>query len=154
MNAIIDLYNQLSERDKMMAQIGAPLLLLLIIIFALVMPVNSAVSGVNKKVESNKQAIVLLQSMSPQSSEGNKKGFKNLTQVITSTTRQFNFRLERFEEKKNGEINVWFDQINFDQMLNWLARLENDYGITTSFISVSQTNELGIVRVNLRLITQ
>ncbi len=153
MNALMQWYDDLPERDQKIVQIAAPVITVLLIIFAVILPINNAVSSLEEQVVDNKKAIVLLQSMAPQqTSSAGKKSFSSLTNVITNTTREQGFRLDRFEEKKSGEINVWFDSIAFDKMLSWLAQLENQYGITASHISVSQTNEVGIVRANIRLI--
>lgn len=154
MNAVIEWYQALSERDQKIFNIAVPIVAVLILIFGVVLPVNSMVSEKSQAVVDTKSAIVLLQNMAPQNrGSSGKQSYSSLTNVITNTTRSQGFKLNRFEEKKNGEINVWFDQVNFDQMLVWLASLENQYGITTSYISVSQTNEAGIVRANVRLIS-
>ena len=153
MNAILEWYEQLSDRDQLAVNIALPIVLLLLIIFAIIMPVNSLVSDMEQEVKSNRSAVVLLQQQVPQSSSKSSKSFSSLPNLITSTSRQFGFQLDRYEEKKGGEINVWFDSISFDKMMQWLAQLENDYGVTSSYISVSQTNEVGIVRANVRLIT-
>ena len=153
MNQIIDWYHSLSERDQKIVQIAVPVVAVAILIFGILLPINQVVSSTKEEVVSAKKAVVLLQSMAPKSRSGGKQSFSSLTTVITNTTRQNGFKLNRFEEKKNGEINVWFDQIGFDKMLSWLAQLENQYGIVTSNISVSQTNEVGVVRANVRLIS-
>tara|TARA_B100002049_G_C15965756_1_gene326520 strand:- start:15 stop:482 length:468 start_codon:yes stop_codon:yes gene_type:complete len=154
MNALTQWFEQLSEKDKKVVQISTPVVLVLVLIFAVVLPINSSVSALRADVIDNKKATILLQAEAPQNqSGGGKQSYSSLTNVITSTTRQHNFRLERFEEKRNGEINVWFDQIGFDKMLSWLAQLENQYGITTSYISVSQSGETGMVRANVRLVS-
>ncbi|WP_144392273.1 type II secretion system protein GspM [Pleionea sediminis] len=153
MNQIVQWYEQLAERDKKIVQIASPVVVLLLIIFAIILPVNNLVSDLRDDVKDNKQAVVYLHQQAPQSSGSGKRSFSSLTSVVTSTTRQKQFQLARFEEKKNGEINVWFDEISFDKMLEWLADLENDYGITTSYINISQTQEIGIVRANVRLVS-
>ena len=153
MNAILEWYEQLSERDQLAVNIALPIVLVILLIFAVIMPVNSLVSDMEQEVKSNRSAVVLLQQQVPQNSGNSAKTFSSLPNLITSTTRQYGFQLDRYEEKKGGEINVWFDSISFDKMMQWLAQLENDYGVTSSFISVSQTNEVGIVRANVRLIT-
>ena len=151
MNQIVDWYNALSGRDQKTVQIAIPVVAIAIIIFGILLPVNQAVSKAKQEVRDTKKAIVMLQSMAPRSNTS-KKSYSSLTTVITNTSRQNGFKMDRFDEKKNGEINVWFDQIGFDKMLFWLSQLENDYGIVTSHISVSQTNEIGIVRANVRLV--
>ncbi len=153
MNQVMQWYDQLSERDKKVVQIAAPLAAVILVIFALVVPVINLVSELENEVKDNKKAVVFLQQQAPASTAGGKKSFSSLTNVITNTTRQHQFQLARFEEKKNGEINVWFDEIAFDKMLEWLASLENDYGITSSYLSISQTSEVGIVRANVRLVS-
>jgi general secretion pathway protein M len=153
MNALMQWYEELPERDQKIVHIAVPIVAVVLVIFAVILPIHNAVNELQEQVIDHKKAIVLLHSLAPQSqSTSGKKSFSSLTNVVTNTTREFGFRLDRFEEKKTGEINVWFDSIAFDKMLMWLAKLENEYGITASNISVSQTNEVGIVRANIRLI--
>jgi len=155
MNALNEWYGQLSERDKKIIQIAAPIVALVVLVFGLIIPINAAVSDLQKEVDANKKAVVILQAESPQGQAGQgKKSFSSLTNLVTNTSRQSNFKLDRFEEKNDGEISVWFDSISFDKMLNWLATLENEYGVTSSYISISQTSDAGIVRANVRLISE
>jgi general secretion pathway protein M len=154
MNALMQWYDDLSQRDQKIVQIAAPIVMVLLLVFAIILPVHHSVNRLQEQVIDHKKAITLLQTLAPaKSTSSGRKAFSSLTNVITNTTREFGFRLDRFEEKKTGEINVWFDSIAFDKMLVWLAKLENEYGITASHISVSQTNEVGIVRANIRLIS-
>ncbi|NVJ49196.1 MAG: type II secretion system protein M [Gammaproteobacteria bacterium] len=154
MNALTEWYGQLSERDKKVVQIAAPISVLIIIVFAVIIPINSAVSSLRSEVADNKKAVVLLQAEAPRGTQGGaKKSFSSLTNLVTSTTRQYNFKLDRFEEKSSSEISVWFDSVAFDQLLQWLENLDNDYGVKSSFVTISQTSETGIVRTNVRLTT-
>ncbi|NVJ59073.1 MAG: type II secretion system protein M [Gammaproteobacteria bacterium] len=153
MNAILEWYEQLSDRDQLIVHIALPIVAVLLVIFAIILPINSLVNGMEQEVKDNRSAVVLLQQQVPQNASSSSKSFSSLPNLITSTSRQFGFQLDRYEEKKTGEINVWFDSIPFDKMMQWLAQLENDYGVTSSLVTVSQTNEVGIVRANVRLIT-
>ncbi len=152
MNQIMEWYQSFSSRDQKIVQLAIPVVVVVIVVFGILLPVNSIVSDMQDEVKDSRKAVVMLQSMAPQNTSSKQK-YSSLTNVITDTTRRHGFKLDRFEEKKTGEINVWFDEIAFDKMLQWLAELENQYGITTSHISVSQSSDVGIVRANVRLIS-
>ncbi|MCO7225195.1 type II secretion system protein GspM [Pleionea sp. CnH1-48] len=156
MNALLEKYEQLSERDQLAAKIIAIAAVVGILIFGILMPINNAVNELESDVSDNRKAIVMLQEAAPQAG-GNSRGkqsYRSLSDVVTRTSRSNGFSLSRIEEKKNGELQVWFDRIAFDKMISWLANLQNTYGISSSDVAISQTSEVGIVRANVRLVGQ
>ncbi len=154
MNALLEWYESQPEREQKLIQILAPVIAVLILIFAVILPLENLVNKKQNEVERTREAVILLLQQQPQGQTSNKKQVTSLTNIVTNTSRQMGFKLDRFEEKKDGEINLWFDRIGFDKMVAWLARLENEYGITASYVSVSQTSDQGVVRANLRLLAE
>ncbi len=154
MNALLEWYESQPEREQKLIQILAPVIVVLMLIFAVILPLENLVNKKQNEVERTREAVILLLQQQPQGQTSNKKQVTSLTNIVTNTSRQMGFKLDRFEEKKDGEINLWFDRIGFDKMVAWLARLENEYGITASYVSVSQTSDQGVVRANLRLLAE
>ena len=153
MNELMEKFEELSERDRNIVLALIPVVIVLLIIFAVVMPVNAMVEEAEQNVSKNKQAVNLLNKHigSGAGASSGKRPVNSLSSIVTQTSRQANFSLSRIQEKKKDEVQVWFDSIPFDDMLNWLARIENQYGITSSNVSVSQSSDAGIVRANVKL---
>ena len=42
-----------------------------------------------------------------------------LNSIITNSTRKFNLRVSRVQEKNSDEIQVWFDNVPFNDFLRW-----------------------------------
>ncbi|MEE4245258.1 MAG: type II secretion system protein GspM [Kangiellaceae bacterium] len=153
MNSITDWYLDLSDKDQLAVKIFIPLVTTLLMVFAVILPVNKAINSLETSIADNKEAIVILQNTVPQQA-ANSSSKSSLRTILINSTRQASLDIQRYEEKKDGELNVWFEQVAFDELMIWLAKLNNQSSVNTSYVSINQTKETGRVRANIRLISE
>jgi hypothetical protein len=67
MNALMQWYEELPERDQKIVHIAVPIVAVVLVIFAVILPIHNAVNELQEQVIDHKKAIVLLHSLAPQS---------------------------------------------------------------------------------------
>jgi general secretion pathway protein M len=73
-------------------------------------------------------------------------GAGSLSQIVNQTSRQFNVQIGRMNPK-DKTLQLLIDEIVFNDLLRWLAHLEQKQGIKIHNVDVSETEVPGIVRV-------
>ncbi len=151
MNELIDWYNELSNTEQKIIKIGVPVLIVILLIAAL-FKLNASISYLENEVTRNKEAVTLLAplSKSTRNTSTRTNSQQKLTQIITDTTRRKGFSLSKMNEK-NDEVEVAFNNLQFDKMIEWLTQLKNRYGVESTSIKVNQTDAVGMVRVTVKL---
>ncbi|MFT5162875.1 MAG: general secretion pathway protein M [Alteromonadaceae bacterium] len=77
----------------------------------------------------------------------------SLSQVVNQSSRRFNIQVTRMNPK-DDELQLWLDNIVFNDLLKWLAHLEASEGISIVGIDVNEGTEPGIVNVRRLVITK
>lgn len=144
-------YQSKSESEQRL--IG--LLLVSFVLFVIVssyLTVTKGLAETDKKLQRQldlnawaNQQIELIQSASQGTSRGQASG--SMTQVINTTARRFSIKLARLQPQQANYVKVGLEDVNFNQLMRWLALLQNTYGITAANIDISQADTDGIVRV-------
>lgn len=70
--------------------------------------------------------------------------------TLTQTSKHFNLVFKRLEPVGNTQANVWLEQVPFNQVVRWLAALQNDHGVRPRLLEVNRKSD-GIVDVRLML---
>lgn len=95
-------------------------------------------------------AVQNIKRMKGSSGRGSNLAGKSLSQLSELGAKRSGIRIGRFQPKDETEAQLWFDDVEFDQLLDFLARLETDYGLTIDDLSVNTGNESGIVNARLK----
>lgn len=75
----------------------------------------------------------------------------SLTQIVNQSSRRFNIGITRMNPK-DDELQLWLDDVVFNDLMKWLAHLEFQQGIGIEGIDVNEGNEPGIVNVRRLII--
>lgn len=151
-----DKFNSLEGRDrKILLTVSLAILLLIIYIF-IYKPVSSSIDNMQKKNSENQQLLVWMaqsaasiKNMSGGVNKASKRAGRSLNEVINSTASSTKITISRSQPRDNNQYQIWLDQIGFNELLVWLAVLQNDYGVFVSNINIGTTDKKGYVRVNL-----
>ena len=78
---------------------------------------------------------------------------QSLLSVLNSTAQATSLQGQIKRITPNGEhtANVTLDDVAFDTVLEWLVKLERDFGISSARIVVDKTDKPGRVNANLTL---
>jgi general secretion pathway protein M len=71
--------------------------------------------------------------------------------LANQSARELGLAFKRYEPSGERGLNLWLEQVPFDQVVKWLAILERDYGVIAVDFSASRRDEAGLVDVRLIL---
>lgn len=153
---LTDRFNSLESRERKMLLMGLLTLLLIIIYSLIYKPVISSIASLQKSNVENQQLLVwmaqsaaTIKNSSGGANKANKRAGHSLNEVINSTASSTKITISRSQPRDNNQYQIWLDQIVFNELLVWLAVLQNDYGVFVSNINIGTTDKKGYVRVNL-----
>lgn len=136
---------QASERRTLTA--GGIVLTLALIYFAGWEPLQEEVATLEREVQEQQalkrwmeqSAAEVQQLRSSGAGQGLGAGHSLLT-VVDQTARsgQLAPSLKRLEPEGEGSVKVWLEQAAFDEMMGWLATLEQQYGVTVATITIER----------------
>ncbi len=148
---------QLSRRDQVMVALLAGFLLLYILyIFAWkpIADVRESLRLQNVAAEQDLQEVIQLvaeyQILST-SSTSKKNDGRSLPTIIDETVSANKLTMGRFQPNASGDVQVRFDNANFDYLITWLYQLDNEYSIALKEMSISPGNNKGLVNASVRL---
>lgn len=75
----------------------------------------------------------------------------SLLTLANQSARNFGFAFKRYEPNANQGLNLWLEQVPFNQVVKWLEVLERDYGIVAVEFTASRRDEAGVVDVRIVL---
>ncbi|GAA0205853.1 hypothetical protein GCM10009123_11630 [Kangiella japonica] len=156
MDSIKQWYTGLNIRERNMVLVLGVMMALLIIFIAMVMPVKKHIHQLNESLVLAKRDLPEITSKvrALQSRSGGKQvSRQSLNQLITTTSKQYGLKFSRIEERKRDEeIQVRLDDVEFDQVLRWVGSLEQEQGLVVDTLRVSDTDTIGMVDASIKFI--
>lgn len=148
-------YAGLDEREQKIAQGAAALFVFIILIFGILKPLSNSVAIHKKKIESRqnsvskwKEALPVIIANRGQVSGG---GNKSLSFVVTSTTRAFRLRVSRVQEKGTDEIQVWFDNVSFNDFIGWVADIQKKHQVKIASVNIRSKDRDGLSSIDVKI---
>lgn len=75
----------------------------------------------------------------------------SLLTLANQSARNFGLAFKRYEPNANQGLNLWLEQVPFNQVIKWLDALERDYGVVAVELTVSRRDAAGVVDVRVIL---
>ncbi len=150
---------RLSERERRVVISGAAAALVLII-FAVFMPLQRSVSAGTQRIERKRDDLSWLQSVAPQlgglAASTPQPLRESLVALVDRTARVAGLEkaLVGSQPSGNGGLNARFEQVPFDQLVTWLSQLGDRYGIRAESATIDATGMPGVVNASLVLRTR
>jgi general secretion pathway protein M len=155
-DSVLQYLAKLSERERRIA-IGGAVAALLLLILAIVLPLQRHVGAGEQRLERKRDDLAWLRSMAPQlaglSSSGPPPLRESLVVLVDRTARQSGLEhaLVGSQPSGDGGLNVRFEQTPFDNLVAWLAQLRSSYGVRVDSAVVDMGNSAGTVNASLVL---
>jgi len=153
-------WQQLSLREKRLVIIASIVVVITLVYFMIWEPLQDGIqtSRVRIKAQNDtllqmrEQAAEAKQLMAAQRQAGANVGSSSLLVIIERTAQQKNLksRLQKVQPEGQDGVRVWVENASFDQLIDWLALLENRNTIYVSEIIIERQKEPG--RVNSRIL--
>jgi general secretion pathway protein M len=148
-------YEVAAPREQLMLRILGLFFLVLLLVFAIIVPLHQfnadAIADYRAQrdtlawMESNRQAV------GRSSTAPARKPGDSITAIANQSARPLGLAFKRYEPNGERGVNLWMEQVPFDQVVRWLELLERDYGVIAVDVSVTRRDEAGLVDVRLNL---
>jgi len=154
-------YNNISDSEKRLLQIGTVLIGIALFWTLVFLPIN-------KKIEtkSQLQERLLGQLNEMKSFEISDFGYQTVSTEIIPDDTTFSSWVDqqmsvlgiqelvnRTEPIDNNTLVIWLSNVTFDQVIDWLQNIHKQYGIQVDQIDVNVTDSaLGLTNIRMRLI--
>ncbi len=158
MERVSQFYGRLGERERRTLLLGA-VAALLILIVAIVMPLQTSVDAAASRIEQKRNDLTWLQSLGPQLGALRASApaplHESLVVLVARTARDDGIGMELVgsEPSGNGGLNVHFERAPFDGLVTWLSHLADRYGVQAESASIEAAKDPGTVDATLVLRT-
>ncbi|WP_417358383.1 type II secretion system protein GspM [Gallaecimonas pentaromativorans] len=147
---IKDYWNNLAPRDRQILTWASPFFALGLFYFVIWQPLQGAEASA-RQILSNRQgdlSFLREQGSRVLAAKGGKlaSGAGSLTDRVTRSANQFSIRIDRLQPG-NGSINVWVDEVPFEQLVGWLTQLQLKEGLSVAQADIAATGKPGMVKV-------
>jgi general secretion pathway protein M len=147
---------RLEPRERRMVVFGAVAAVLLLII-AILLPLQRSVSAVQQRVERKRDDLQWLRSMAPQLAglQGSAPPplRESLVVVVDRSARESGLAKSLVGSQPSGDggLNVRLDQTPFDTLIGWLSQLRERYGVRVDSATIDAAKGSGNVTATLVL---
>ncbi|RYY73574.1 MAG: type II secretion system protein M [Gammaproteobacteria bacterium] len=156
MEKLLSSLSRFNRSEQTAILVGGLLLVLFLIWLIIVSPLNRKRDLLIQTTNANQLSlgkVKLLASqyevLSRQSNQSGNGG--DLSGLIDSSMRESGINMSSFTPGQGGEARVRVDKVSSEVLMQWLFDLESKYHVMIRELSITATNDVGQVSVNLRL---
>jgi len=155
---------QLSQRDQRLLVFMLVSMALALFYFGLWSPIQTGIEDNRLRLAAQSKQLVTMKQQAAEvkqlkrSSKGGRRSVAtsgSILSIVERTAVQLNIRptLKNFKPEGQDGVNLQLENISFDQLVEWLKLLKQQYGIFVNDISVERSEEVGQVdsRILLRI---
>ncbi len=154
--AYLGKYNALAPREKAAALFIAAFLLVLILVTLVWSPIRSYHEDALARRDAQ---LGLVQHMraSEQRARDSKEGAQSrpagqsLITEVSGAAQLAGIKPNRLQPEGSDEVSVWFDSVPFDDLIDWIVRLNDEHGISIRVISIDRQDTPGTVNARIVL---
>lgn len=154
---LLQRWQALSTRDQRAVYFLVLALVPALLYFMAVYPLQNARARLNKAIAEHEQQLQYMQTSAQTlislrgSGVGNERNGRTLMQISTESAQEHELKVSRMQPRNDTELQIWLDEVAYDQVLRWIYDLETRYGVTIALANITAGNGVGLVRVNLKL---
>ena len=146
-------WDNISEREQQLTFISLVVVFIAVIYFLIWQPIATNLAASQQKLQSSEQTLQWVESNANKlvaAGVGNNKTTarkQNLSQLISSTAKRNKIVISRIQNR-NGSVDIWINQVEFNQFLKWITALQNQYQIQVNSADLNQDKTQGMVKIN------
>jgi general secretion pathway protein M len=158
MNAQVDKfkawYAGLQERERRVVAIGGAALAVVVLFGAILLPLQSALSAATKRADDRREDLAWMRANAAEVQSGARSVFNDTGEapvvIVDRAGREAGLAsaLKGSQPSGNG-VRVQLEAASFDTMVQWLATLDERYGLGIDSITVDRGARPGVVNANV-----
>ncbi|KXO09733.1 General secretion pathway protein M [Moritella sp. JT01] len=144
-------WQQLEQKEKQLISLLIATLLLAGGYWLVWQPLQNDISNTQRKVNVQTQTladvkVIGQKIMNLQGGQVNRPEAGDLNQLVSRSAKRNKIMITRIQAKADN-LQVWIDDVNFNQLTAWLEQLNKQYGIEIQNIDLSVSDKKGMVKV-------
>lgn len=149
-NKVMDYYQSKSDSEQKLL-LALSVFIIFFVVFTSYSKVADGLAESEKKLakqlELNSWASEQIQIINSSGNKPSSASKGSLTQKINSSARRYGISIARLQPQKNDSVRVGLDEVPFNELLKWLASMQNKDGIRVSSIDFSRSDKSGLIKV-------
>lgn len=155
---MIEYWQNLSERERKLLSAGGILVFIAVLYWGVWSPVADSLEAQQTAVESQQRQLGWMQQQAAEVVQLRSRGSRtkssgSLSAVVNRTARELGITLSRIQPQGTS-LQVWIDDVPYNQLINWLGTLRSQQGITAASLDLNATDTAGQVKVRRLLLTR
>ena len=147
-------YEAAAAREQLALRVLGSFMLAILLLLLVLLPLHRFNSDAIAAYRAQQDTLAWMQAnralLGSTATSMRKPGDSVLT-LANQSARSLGLSFKRYEPNGERGLNLWLEQVPFDQVIKWLEVLERDYGVIAVDFSASRRNEVGLVDVRLNL---
>lgn len=144
-------WTQLQEKEQRLVVLMVVMVTIFLFYHLIWSPINDGLTKESKKLERNQALLTYVQQntsryQSALKNGGSKAANGSLLSIVNRVAKSYQININRVQPQ-GDDIQVWIEQIAFNQLLLWLDDLSQKQGLTIKAIDISEGDEQGLVKV-------
>jgi len=144
-------WQQLEQKEKQLISVLIATLLLAGGYWLLWQPLQNDIINTQRKVNVQTQTLADVKTIGQkiidlQGGQGKRAEVGDLNQLVSRSAARNQIVITRIQAKADN-LQVWIDDVNFNQFTAWLEQLNKQYGIEIQNIDLSVSDAKGMVKV-------
>lgn len=143
-------WQQLNIREQRLIMVMSAVVGVFIVYGLMWQPLNKNITQSKLKVERQQDLLVWVKENTKRYQEAKRNGRSSsgasLSSIVNRTSRLNNITITRMQPQ-GDDLQVWIDEISFNQLLAWLEQLASRENLQVKNIDLSLADQQGVVRV-------
>ncbi|MFT5814154.1 MAG: general secretion pathway protein M [Psychroserpens sp.] len=143
-------WQQLNIREQRLVMVMSGVISIFILYGLIWQPLNENITKQKLKIERQQALLTWVEENTKRYQEAKRNGGASsgasLSSIVNRTSRANNITITRMQPQ-GEELQVWIDEISFNQLLSWLEKLASRDGLQVKNIDLSLADQQGVVRV-------
>ncbi len=143
-------WQQLNIREQRLV-LAMSVVISVFVLYGLIwQPLNEKIASTQVKVERQQALLAWVEENTQRYQQTKRNGANNsgasLSSIVNRTSRSNNITITRMQPQ-GDDLQVWIDEISFNQLLSWLEQLASRENLQVKNIDLSLADQQGVVRV-------
>ncbi len=143
-------WQQLNMREQRLVMAMSAVIGVFVLYGLIWQPLNESIATTKTKVERQQALLAWVEESTQLYQQAKRNGGKStgasLSSIVNRTSRANNITITRMQPQ-GDDLQVWIDEISFNQLLAWLEQLATRDNLQVKNIDLSLADQQGVVRV-------
>jgi general secretion pathway protein M len=144
-------WQQLNLREQRLVMAMSAVIAVFVLYGLIWQPLNESIAASKLKLERQQTLLAWVEENTQRYQQAKRNGAMNsssasLSSIVNRTSRANDITITRMQPQ-GDDLQVWIDEISFNQLLSWLEQLASRENLQVKNIDLSSADQEGVVRV-------